>query len=132
MQSRTALLCAAIAGFLSVALGAFGAHGLQHTLTPKWMKVYQTAVQYHQIHALVLLFVGLALQLSLPVTTQRWLSRSAILLLIGLVLFCGSLYLLATIHTHWLGIVTPIGGVSWLAAWLCIAMAAWSLTSDQP
>lgn len=124
MQARTTLISAAIAGFSGVALGAFGAHGLKSVLSANMLAVWQTAVQYHLIHSVVLLALAVALMTLPPSTTTTWLRRSAGLMLAGLVLFSGSLYLMALTGIRPLGIITPIGGVSWLIGWGLILLAA--------
>ncbi|WP_221793167.1 DUF423 domain-containing protein [Oceanobacter mangrovi] len=120
MQARTTLTVAAIAGFLAVAIGAFGAHGLKHVLSPEMMTVYQTGVQYHLVHAAVLLGLGVwQLQHS-----NKWLDRAAVFMLAGLLLFSGSLYAMTISGIRPLGIITPFGGTSWLLGWLCLLLAA--------
>jgi uncharacterized membrane protein YgdD (TMEM256/DUF423 family) len=109
------LLSGGFAAFLAVMLGAFGAHALKKLLTPDMMTIYETAVQYHFYHALGLLAVGL-LMLHLP--TSVWLKWSGWLMLIGIVVFSGSLYALAISSQRWLGAITPIGGTAFIAAWL--------------
>ena len=105
---------------LAVALGAFGAHILKKTLTPELMAVYETAVNYHFYHALGLLAVGL-LALHLPDSgTLRW---AGFLMAAGLLLFSGSLYALSLSGIRGLGVLTPVGGVALLAAWLLLAVA---------
>ena len=108
---------AAVLCFLAVALGAFGAHGLRSTLEGRGMvDVWNKAVFYHFIHAIALL--GLAL--------YGTINRGAcLLLLIGILLFSGSLYLLALIPQarDWLGPVTPVGGLCFLAGWAWLALA---------
>ena len=124
MQARTTLISAAIAGFSGVALGAFGAHGLKSVLSANMLAVWQTAVQYHLVHSVVLLALAVALMTLPPGTTTIWLRRSAGLMLAGLLLFSGSLYLMALTGIHPLGIITPIGGVSWLIGWGLMLLAA--------
>tara|TARA_R110002050_G_scaffold52358_16_gene119548 strand:- start:2382 stop:2774 length:393 start_codon:yes stop_codon:yes gene_type:complete len=126
MQARMTLMLAAIAGFLGVALGAFGAHGLKGQLTPSMMTVYQTAVDYHLLHAAVLLALGIW-QLSKP---QVWLNRAALFMVLGLLLFCGSLYAMVLLNIRMLGMITPIGGVSWLIGWGLLFIAARSMTTS--
>ena len=104
---------------LAVMLGAFGAHGLRGRLDAYSMDVYQKAVFYHFIHALGLLAVSI-----LPKTgtfTGYGTDWVCGLLLAGIVIFSGSLYLLAVTGTRALGAITPIGGVSFIAAWLLLA-----------
>jgi len=105
---------------LAVLLGAFGAHALRGRLSPDLLGIYQTAVQYHFWHALGLLAIGLvATQLPASVSL-RW---AGWLMLAGIVLFSGSLYLLATTGVRWLGAVTPLGGTAFIAAWALLAIA---------
>ena len=85
------------------------------------LEVYHTAVQYHFWHALGVLAVGLALQLS---PEAGWLRTAGWLLTGGIVLFCGSLYLLALTGSKWLGAVTPLGGVAFILGWLALVVAA--------
>lgn len=118
--AKTFLLLGAIACVLAVLLGAFGAHALRGKLTADMLAVYQTAVQYHFWHALGLLAVGLAaahLPASIPLRWAGWLMLS------GIVLFSGSLYLLTITGTRWLGAITPLGGTAFIAAWALFALA---------
>jgi uncharacterized membrane protein YgdD (TMEM256/DUF423 family) len=111
----------ALAGAAGVALGAFGAHALKARLAPEMLQVWQTAVQYHLWHALALVGIGL-LALHLPASAAlRW---AGALMGAGLVLFSGSLYLLALSGMRALGAVTPFGGAAWIAGWLLLAWAA--------
>ena len=114
MNPRVASRIAAGLGFLAVALGAFGAHGLKPLLTQNGtVSVWEKAVFYHFIHA-VMLFI-LAERKQLPrVATGAFLA--------GIVLFSGSLYLLAVTNILWLGAITPIGGVSFLIGWGCLVL----------
>ena len=111
----------ALAAALAVALGAFGAHALRAKLPPDLLAVYRTGVEYHFYHALGLILVGLAAQHlpeSGPLKIAGWL------MVAGIVLFSGSLYVLAVSGVRALGAVTPIGGVAFIAAW---ALFAWAL-----
>lgn len=122
-MSKTYLLIAAINGFLAVALGAFGAHGLKQKLSVDMLAVYQTGVQYHFYHTFALFGVAL-LMLQLPQSLAlRW---SALLFCIGIVIFSGSLYILSISGLRWLGAITPLGGVAFLAGWIMLAVAIWS------
>ncbi|BBB28167.1 DUF423 domain-containing protein [Neptunomonas japonica] len=117
MNARFCLVAASISGAIAVMMGAFTAHALKDTLSSKLMAVMQTGVQYQFYHSLALLLVGLLLQ-------QRptaLLKVSAASFLAGIVLFCGSLYLLAFSGVHGIGIVTPIGGLAFIAGWLILA-----------
>ena len=122
MTARLALTLAAAFLFAAVGAGAFGAHALKDKLAPDLVAVYQTAVQYHFWHALGLLAVGI-LMLQKPDTGA--LAVAAWLLVVGVLLFSGSLYALALTGVRGLGAVTPIGGVALLAAWAAVAWAAW-------
>jgi uncharacterized membrane protein YgdD (TMEM256/DUF423 family) len=106
----------AILGFLGVALGAFGAHGLRERLSPGMMDVYRTGVLYQLVHALAILFVGLAAdRLARP--------RAVGLLFVGgVVIFSGTLYALALTGLGTLGAITPIGGLLLLAGWATLAI----------
>ncbi|MBO6752173.1 MULTISPECIES: DUF423 domain-containing protein [Spongiibacter] len=113
-----AFLLAGISGFLAVALGAFGAHGLKQRLSADMMAVYETAVQYHFYHTLALLLVAVMLQQggqSAALRASVWLFG------LGIVVFSGSLYALAISGVKILGAITPIGGVLFLIGWACLA-----------
>lgn len=119
-MAKIYLLIAAMNGFIAVALGAFGAHGLKQRLSADLLAVYQTGVQYHFYHTLALLAVGL-LMLQWPLNNSlRW---SALLFCIGIVIFSGSLYVLSISGVRWLGAITPIGGVAFLAGWIMLGLA---------
>lgn len=118
------LRIAFMAGALAVALGAFGAHALRAMLDKASMETYQTGVQYHFIHTLALAVTGILLR-HYP---HRWLRWAGNLFIIGLVIFSGSLYALTFLkvaNIAWankLGMITPFGGLSFIAAWLCLAV----------
>jgi uncharacterized membrane protein YgdD (TMEM256/DUF423 family) len=116
MTNSRALRLAALLGLLAVALGALGAHGRLNDVLVRSQTaaIWEKAVFYHFIHA-VMLFI---LASRAPMHTGPWLS-----FLIGIVLFSGSLYLLAVTNLHWLVYVTPFGGVSFLAGWLWLVLA---------
>ena len=122
MNARRCLAASAIVLAIAVVLGAFGAHALRSRLDPAALAVYQTAVQYHFWHGLGLLGVGV-LMLHWP--DNERLGWVAGLLVAGLLLFCGSLYVLALTDATWLGLVTPVGGLAFIAAWLVLASVAW-------
>jgi len=119
--ARLFLLLGGIAALLAVALGAFGAHGLKARIAPELLSVYKTGVEYHFYHALGLILVGLT-ALRLPESVA--LKASGWAMLAGIVLFSGSLYLLALTGLPWLGAITPFGGLAFLAAWGLFATAA--------
>jgi uncharacterized membrane protein YgdD (TMEM256/DUF423 family) len=107
--------------FLAVALGAFGAHALRGRLSPDMLAVFETGVRYHVYHALALFAVA-------------WLSErqpgglvqgAGVSFVLGIVVFSGSLYLLSATGTRWLGAITPIGGLAFMAGWLLLLVASW-------
>ncbi len=126
MSARFIWLACGISGFLSVALGAFGAHGLKKFLAtvpdgPQRLEWWHTASQYQMAHALALGFLG-ALAIrgelgSIRVATLAWI--------LGTVLFSGSLYLMTLTGLRWLGMVTPLGGVGFLVGWAAFLVAVW-------
>jgi uncharacterized membrane protein YgdD (TMEM256/DUF423 family) len=117
---RTFLLLGAVASFLGVTLGAFGAHGLRGRLTPEMVAVFETAVRYHIYHSLALLLVSVVMG-----RMSGWLIQTAGWCFVaGIVLFSGSLYALALSGATILGAITPIGGLAFLAGWACLAFAA--------
>jgi uncharacterized membrane protein YgdD (TMEM256/DUF423 family) len=119
MTPRLAITTAAVLMAVAVACGAFGAHALKARLPPEQLAVWQTAVTYHAWHALGLLLVG-ALMLHWPDSAP--LRYAAWLLVAGIVLFSGSLYLLALGAGASFGFVTPFGGAAFIAAWLTLAL----------
>ena len=122
-MDRTFLLVGALAAFIGVALGAFGAHGLRNRLSADMLAVFETGVRYQMYHALAILIVALAVA-----RIDGWLIRAAGWLFTGgIVLFSGSLYALALSGVTVLGAVTPIGGLAFLAGWACLAIAALAL-----
>lgn len=120
-MAKVYLCLAAGSGMLAVILGAFGAHGLRDKLSPELLSAYQTGVQYHFYHTLALLAVALLLG-KYPLSV--WLKTSGGLLLAGILLFSGSLYLLALGGPRWLGPITPLGGLCFIIAWACLLVAA--------
>lgn len=122
MMARVILTIAAINNALAIILGAFAAHVLKSQLSLDMLAVYQTAVQYHFYHGLGLLLLGV---LALRLQKNAWLFRGAILMFAGIVLFCGTLYLLALTGVRWLGAIAPIGGICLVLAWIATAVAVW-------
>jgi uncharacterized membrane protein YgdD (TMEM256/DUF423 family) len=114
------LLLGSLAMMIAVGLGAFGAHGLKDKLSADMLAVYRTGVDYHFYHALGLLALGM-IAAHLPESDLvKW---SGALMAAGIVLFSGSLYLLALTGTRWLGAITPVGGAAWIVAWALLAAA---------
>jgi uncharacterized membrane protein YgdD (TMEM256/DUF423 family) len=120
---RAYIVLAALFGFTGVALGAFASHGLRSQLSPAYLAVFQTGVQYQLIHALALFGVA---QLAL-LHPSRLLTAVGALFTAGILLFSGSLYLLTLSGIGKLGMITPIGGTAFLAGWLCLAIAGWRI-----
>ena len=104
---------------IGIALGAFGAHGLQDKLSEKYMAVYQTGVLYHLIHALGIILVGLLAQHH----PSPLINKAGGLMLLGVILFSGSLYALSISGISKLGIITPFGGLAFIVAWIMLATA---------
>lgn len=123
-MAKLFITLASLSGMLAVAFGAFGAHALKGRLDDYALGVFQTAVQYHFYHSLALLAVGVV-ALSQPETAL--LRSSGWLFIIGIVIFSGSLYLLSISGMRWLGAVTPLGGLAFIAGWGCLAAAGWKL-----
>lgn len=118
---RTLYIYAALAGFIGVALGAFGAHALKASLSAEMLGAFETAVRYQMYHAFALCAAAWG--------AARWQGRlfkvAGMLFVAGILLFCGSLYLLALTNARWLGMITPLGGLALLAGWMCLAIGAY-------
>ena len=115
------IILGALNAFLSVALGAFGAHILEGRMEPKYIEIWGKGVTYQMLHAVGLLIIGVLLG-KLPGSSL--LSWSGWLMFIGIVLFSGSLYVLSITQISVLGAITPLGGVAFLAAWVLVIIAA--------
>jgi uncharacterized membrane protein YgdD (TMEM256/DUF423 family) len=118
--SRFFFAAGGVAALLAVALGAFGAHALRSRVAPEMLAVWHTGVEYHLFHALGLLALGFA---AAQLPESPLIKYSGWLMLAGIVLFSGSLYLLALTGERWLGAITPIGGLAFLAAWALFVAA---------
>jgi uncharacterized membrane protein YgdD (TMEM256/DUF423 family) len=117
---RTYGVLGSLLALLAVAVGAFGAHGLENVIDADLLAAYKTGVQYHMFHALGLLALALVSDKLGETQALRWAGR---LLTLGIVLFSGSLYVMAVTGIKPLGIITPFGGVSFLAGWAMFATA---------
>ena len=115
---RNPAIIAAVFGILAVMLGAFGVHALRGQLDAAALQVWHTAVDYQFWHALALL--GLA-----AAPPSRWRAAGSIAFGTGIVLFCGSLYALALGAPRWIGAITPVGGLAFIAGWVCLGGAFW-------
>jgi uncharacterized membrane protein YgdD (TMEM256/DUF423 family) len=109
---RKWLIISGISGFLAVALGAFGAHGLKSQITPEMLEIFKTGVLYHLIHSVVLL--------ALSLSGLEKFNKSAIFFLIGILLFSFSLYLYSVTAVTFFAFITPFGGVSFLIGWALV------------
>ena len=119
------LSIAALSGFLSVALGAFGAHALREKLDPHYLDVFKTGVQYQMYHTLALLAVALLIKW---IPGSGLLNASGWLFIAGILIFSGSLYILSVGGIRWMGAITPIGGLCFLAGWALLFWQAIKLT----
>lgn len=118
-MSQIIMAIGAINCFLSVALGAFGAHGLKNILSEQSLQVFNTGVHYHFFHALGLILIGLISRELPAVNLSAWF------ILAGIILFSGSLYLLSFTGTKIIGIMTPIGGLCFMIGWVILAIKVW-------
>lgn len=121
MTPRLILSLAGLIGFMSVALGAFGAHALKSRVTPEMLVIFETGVRYQMYHVFALIFTGLLARM-LP---HPYWHYSALSFLIGICIFSGSLYLLVGTGVKTWGAVTPIGGLFLLIGWALFAASAW-------
>ncbi len=131
-KSRYFILIAALSGAVSVALGAFGAHGLKSVLNEYQIEIWNKAVFYQLIHTLVLLFCGF-MGLSI---TDKWLRYASFSLLGGIFCFSGSLYLLALkdilpFGVKWVGPITPVGGLLFILGWFCMGYSFYSKSEKE-
>lgn len=117
-MAKIFLAIGSINALLLVLIGAFGAHGLKARLTVENMAIYQTGVQYHFYHAVGLMLIGI-IALHYPSPYLRW---SGWLMLVGIILFSGSLYALSISNLRWLGAITPLGGMAFILAWLVLTI----------
>ena len=121
-MAKWLLMLASLSGFTGVALGAFAAHGLRGKLPDNLLNAFQTGVSYQLWHTMALIGVALLL---LRGPDSVLLKTSGVLFAVGIVLFSGSLYLLALSGLGKLGMITPLGGVTWLVAWFCLGLGIW-------
>ncbi|MGJ3248397.1 MAG: DUF423 domain-containing protein [Elainellaceae cyanobacterium] len=122
---RIFLAIAAVFGGLSVAVGAFATHALRDTLSDRSLAIFETGARYQMYHAIALLFV--ALLLSRAESAQALITASGVAFIVGVVIFSGSLYALSILGIKWLGAIAPLGGLSLIVGWGCLAIAAVSL-----
>ncbi len=120
---RWFFIIGSISGGLAVALGAFGAHALSSRLSPERLETFETGARYQFYHALAMLAAALG--------TARWPgtafpAAAGWCFLAGTLLFSGSLYLLVGTGRRWWGAITPLGGLAFIAGWICLAVSAWT------
>ncbi|TCP20955.1 uncharacterized membrane protein YgdD (TMEM256/DUF423 family) [Scopulibacillus darangshiensis] len=121
-MGKVFVIIGAICAFLSVAIGAFGAHGLKDKLNEHYMSIFETGVQYQMMHALGLVLIGILANTMIR-GESGLLNWAGWLMLAGIVIFSGSLYLLSITKVSILGAITPIGGVAFLVSWLLVVIA---------
>lgn len=129
MLSKYYISIAAFLGALTVALGAFGAHALKAVLSPAALTTYETAVRYQMYHVVALLITGILMNKAASPKEQKLLSRAGLFFIDGIVLFSGSLYFivakpfLGIEGLPWVGVITPMGGLLWMVAWVLLALS---------
>ncbi len=119
-MSRLAILLGAGNAILAILLGAFAAHAVRDSLSVKMLSVFHTAVDYHLYHALGLIIVGLLISQR---PNNLLLNASVVTMLMGLVIFCGSLYALSLSGLTWIGMMTPFGGIAFMVSWILVLFA---------
>ena len=122
-MSKLFLVIACILSLLGVAAGAFGAHLLRESLSMDMLNTFQTAVRYQMYHSFALIVAGWALDKY----ERRQFVKAGWMFLAGVALFSGSLYILVLTGSTWLGAVTPVGGMAFLAGWFFLAKGFWKL-----
>jgi uncharacterized membrane protein YgdD (TMEM256/DUF423 family) len=126
-MARRFFIAGCLSAFLGVALGAFAAHALKGRVAADLLVVFETGVRYQMYHAFALIAVAWA-DTRWP---GKWLTVGGWLFVIGAIIFSGSLYALSLSGMRWLGAITPIGGLSLLAGWLCLAWAVWRAPDES-
>ena len=129
MNERSLPVVAGLLGALGVGLGAFGAHALRSSVDPHALGVWQTATRYHLVHAVLLIVLTAYAR-----ATGRSVATPAWLLIAGTMLFSGSLYALVLTNARWLGAITPLGGLTFIAAWVAsgITISRGSTRAKKP
>ena len=122
------LLLAGLLGFLSVALGAYADHGLQHTASAADLKSFMTAIKYHQLHAVALIAIGLARLASPQVASSRILLVASLVFFAAICLFSFGIYAAVILNLPSLKYLAPFGGTLFMIGWLTLALAGWQLT----
>jgi len=120
ITAKLFLLLGSANAMLAVMLGAFGAHALKARLDENMLKIFHTGVEYHFYHALGLILIGI-IAINIPVNI--WIKNSGWMMFAGIILFSGSLYFLSILNVRWLGMITPLGGLLFILAWLSLCIA---------
>ena len=124
IMHKTYLIIAAVLGILSVAIGAFGAHGVRSVVPPDVLEIYETGVRYQFYHVFALMAVGILYAWA----PHKFMSAAGLLFIIGIILFCGSLYLITALKaggktvSPGIGIITPLGGLFLIAGWVVLLL----------
>jgi uncharacterized membrane protein YgdD (TMEM256/DUF423 family) len=121
-MDQTFFTTGAVFALLAVAAGAFGAHALGPRMTPQHLATYETAARYQMYHALALIAVSFAMSQWPSAALLTWSGR---LFIAGIIIFCATLYVIALGGPRWLGAITPIGGLCFMAGWATAAYAVW-------
>lgn len=124
-MDRIFLTIAAILGGFSVMAGAFGAHALSGKISERGIEIFETAARYQMYHALALLLLGVLLKNTQ--SPQPLITIAGTAFIVGVAIFSGSLYALSLTGIKWLGAITPLGGVAFIAGWGCLAIATLKL-----
>ena len=128
MEGRRIVALGSVLAGLGVVFGAFGAHGLRGRLSPDLLEVFEVAVRYQLYHAIALVLAGLLAMVgaqSRGAVRDDGTGAAAACFALGIAVFCGSLYALAFTGLRWLGAITPLGGLAFIAGWFLLARAAW-------
>ena len=125
-MSKLFLILGSINAATAVSMGAFGAYFLKTKIPEEMLSVFQTAVQYHFYHSLGLMIIGV---LTISIKPEKYLGIAGWMMFIGIILFSGSLYILSTTATRWVGIITPFGGIAFIVSWVFIAITVWKWSS---
>jgi uncharacterized membrane protein YgdD (TMEM256/DUF423 family) len=121
-MERIFFVLGSFSGALGVVLGAFGAHALRARLSTDLLNSFETGVRYQMYHAFAVLAVAFAISRYGP---SSLVSAAGLLFILGTLVFSGSLYILAATRYKWLGAITPLGGIAFIAGWLCLAFGMW-------
>ena len=127
-MSKLFLILGSINAATAVSMGAFGAYFLKTKIPEEMLSVFQTAVQYHFYHSLGLMIIGV---LTLYFKPEKYFGIAGWMMFIGIILFSGSLYILSTTATRWVGIITPFGGIAFIVSWVFIAITVWKGSSTN-